>query len=341
VASVLDVGHAQGDPYVVMDLPEGVSLRTVMDARQPRDLGFRVDLISQLCDALADAHAHGVTQLGIRPTGIFVGAEGHVTVVPFGVIPIHGSRGTLAALSLDEIAYLAPELVEGHVADRRADVFSLGVIAFELMARRRPFRASNIPALLRALVSDRPAFEPSERAQLAPGLEALILKALAREPADRYSDAGVMLVELSDLACSAPARLALDAAESRGSRDAPEAGEGMAGVEGLRAAALSCVAEGQFETAEALAARIEGEAPGDPRNGLLRAYLHEERAVEVLLATARQQMAAGRLREARAAVIEALGLDPWRAAARALLRYLDRTLFRAKERSTPAVSGRA
>jgi hypothetical protein len=370
IASVLDLGEDNGAPYVVMRLPDGPSLRSVMDEAEPRPAALRVDVISQLCEALAHAHRRGLFQVGLRPTGIFLSDEGRVTVVPFGTVPIHGSGGTLAALSLEDVAYLAPELVDSRVPDRRADIFTLGVIAYELMARRRPFEGANIPALLHALVKERPDAAALERGPHDPALEAVILKALASDPSDRYPEAGVMLVDLEDLVCEAP--LATDTSTPDGARSDPRrfaagvcpqdesrarqqppavvAGGGDAApgegapVDGrrheaegemFRAKALSCAAEGRFDEAQALLTTIESREPGDPRNALLRAYLHEEATTEALLEVACRQVEVGNLRAARAAAGEALALDPARVQARALVRQLDRILFVAGDGCAP------
>jgi serine/threonine protein kinase len=339
IAPVLDLGDDQGIPYVVMEQPQGSSLRSIIDDPQPRDGRYFVDVVSQLCEALAHAHAYAVQQLGLRPTGIFVSDSGRVTVIPFGTIPLHGSHGTLAALILDEVAYVAPELIEGNVPDCRADVFTLGVIAYELVTRLRPFAATTIAGMLHALVNDRPDAATLQKRATVPGFADVILKALAREPADRYADARLMLVDLQELSCPGPARAMADAGmESPPAVLASDAGTTApmpdpapapprANAEALRAEALSCAVEGLIERAQALADMIETQAAGDPRNELLRAYLSDERATRDLLATAQRHMELGHLREARAAAAEALTLDPWRAQTRTLVRTLDRLLY--------------
>jgi hypothetical protein len=327
IASVLDLGDDHGDPFVVMKLPEGPSLREIMDEPDPRPEAFCVDVISQLCEALAHAHRRGLFQVGLRPTGIFVSDEGRVTVVPFGTVPIHGSGGTLAALSLEDVAYLAPELVDSRVPDRRADIFTVGVIAYELLARRRPFEGASIPALLNALVNGRPDATALERTSRSSALERVILKALAQDPAERYAEAGLMLVDLEALICEGPLGADPPVGRTQPVEGAAPAGPPQSEVEMLRAQALSCAAEGRFEDAQELLLAAEEREPGDPRNALLRDYLQDEAATEALLEVAREQVERGNLRAARTAAGEALALDPARPQARALVRQLDRILF--------------
>jgi hypothetical protein len=302
-------------------LPEGDSLRSLMDAGATPSVEARVDILSQLCEALLHSQEHGVAQFGLRPAGIFVTASSQVTVVPFGTIPIFGSGGTLAALSRDEIAYLAPEVVENRMPDRRADVFSIGVIGFELLAGRRPFEAANIPALLHALVHEEPDRAAIPSSRYSPDLERVILTALARDPANRYSDAGVMLAEFEALTLEAPS--------TSTAAVAPVATSASTEFEtdAFRAQALALAADGCFLEALTLLARIEARAPGDLRNPLLRDYLRDEEAEYALLATVERHMSQGRLREARATAGEVLALNPSRARARELVRQLDRMLF--------------
>jgi serine/threonine protein kinase len=320
IARVLDLGEHCGDPFVVLELPDGVTLRSLLDASTLPSLESRVDILSQLCAATIHAHEHGVAQFGLRPAGVFISESFHVTVVPFGTIPIFGSGATLAALSRDEIAYLAPELVESRVPDCRADVFTLGVIGFELLAGRRPFQATNIPALLHALVHEEPDLQALPPSRHSPAIERVVAKALARDPADRYSDAGVMLSDLEALTIETPS----SAAATDTSRPSPQT-DAMPDL--ARAQALALAADGLFDEAVALLAGIEATEPGDPRNTLLREYLRDEQTVHVQLVAIEHFMAQGRLREARATAGAILAHDPSRARALAFVRQLDRMLF--------------
>jgi serine/threonine protein kinase len=325
IAQVLDVGDEGGAPYVAMEFPAGSSLRSLMDEPLRRNPEFRVGIVEQLAMALAHAHGRGVLQLGLRPAGIFAGDAGQVSVIPFGTIPIHGSGGTLAALSLDEVAYLAPELVEGRVADRRADIFSLGVIGYELFAGRRPFSATNIPALLHELLSARIPVEALEQTSHSPLLESIILKALARDPDQRYAAAEALQQDLEGLVyeTSSPEPQGVEA--SGPDEAAPASREPDA--EELRAQALSCAVDGRFGEAMALAERLRARDPNDPRNALLRSYLSEEQETEALLEGAQHLVQEGDLREARALAARALSLDPTRPRALTLVRELDRVLI--------------
>ena len=334
IAPVLDLGDHCGDPFVVLELPDGVSLRSLMDAGTPPSLDDRLDILGQLCAATAHAHAHGVTQFGLRPAGIFVSDTAHVTVVPFGTIPIFGSGATLAALSRDEIAYVAPELVESRMPDVRTDVFTLGVIGFELLAGRRPFEGANIPALLHALVHEEPDVKLIPPSRHTPAIELVIAKALARDPSARYSDAGVMLVDLEALTLETPSScVATDTIPPSPQTDAmPDL---------ARAQALSLAADGLFDDAQALLAGIEFTAPGDPRNVLLREYLCDEQAVHAHLAAIEHLMAQGRLREARVTAGAVLAHDPSRVRALGFVRQLDRMLFAFRDHVPPAFSPHA
>jgi serine/threonine protein kinase len=334
IARILDLGEHCGDPFVVLELPDGVSLRSLLDSSTPPSFDEGVDILAQLCAATVHAHGHGVTQFGLRPAGIFVSESSHVTVVPFGTIPIFGSGATLAALSRDEIAYLAPELVESRMPDRRADVFTLGVIGFELLAGRRPFQATNIPALLHALVHEEPDLQALPPNRHTPAIERVIANALARDPSARYSDAGLMLVDLEALTLETPSSSVTAAANLL----SPQT-DGMPDL--ARAQALTLAADGLFADAQALLAGIEATEPGDPRNALLRDYLRDEQAVHVQLVAIEHFMAQGRLREARAAAGAVLSRDPSRRRALEFVRQLDRMLFAFRDQVPPAFAPHA
>lgn len=311
IAPVLDLGEEQGAPYVVMELPQGHSLRSLLAAGAPRPLDWCIDVVSQLCEALMHAHRHGVSQLGLRPDGAFVTAQGHVTVVPFGTIPIEGSGGTLAALTLGDVAYLAPELASGRAADCRADLFTLGVVAYELLVGQRPFQAASVPMLLVALLHEQPDLALLPRDQRFRGLEALVARTLARDPEARYPGAEALLLDLESLACEATTPVPPPA----GPAADPE-------LDALRAEALAHAVADRAAQALRLIEQLEQRAPGDSRNEELRAYLRTEGAAqngEALLEVGRHQLALGNLVTARAAALGALSVRPCRTRARTLL----------------------
>jgi serine/threonine-protein kinase len=329
IAPVLDIGDHYGEPFVVLEKPEGQSLRSLMESGTQISIEVIISILSQICMALLHAQEHGVMQLGLRPTGIFVTASAQVSIVPFGTIPIFGSGGTIAALSRDEIAYLAPEVVENRMPDRRADIFSIGVIAYELLAGRRPFQATSIPALLHALLHEEPDRSAIPASRYSPEIERVVCTALARDPGQRFTDVAIMLLDLETLAIEMPdATAALPLAPPQ-----PTETEAHA----LRTEAMALASEGRFREALALLARIEACAPDDPRNALLRDYLCEEEAEFVLLAMVENLMRHGQLREARVTAGDLLVHHPSSTRARELVSQLDRMLFALQGRNAPAL----
>jgi serine/threonine protein kinase/HEAT repeat protein len=196
---VFDVGTtAEGQTYYIMELLHGRSLSERQLAR-PMSFDEFGPLVIDACDALYAAHAQGIIHRDLKPDNIFLveqpGQPPFLKVLDFGIAKLVGvdqdvqSKLTKTGMVLGTPQYMAPEQIEGAaVVDARADVYSLGVILYELAAGRLPFRGETLAAVLKAHLVDPPLkFEQGALAQgVAPELEAVVLKALARKTDDRY-----------------------------------------------------------------------------------------------------------------------------------------------------------
>jgi serine/threonine protein kinase len=346
IATLYDLGEHEGEPYVVMELVEGTDLETLIHSRAPRSMSWKIQVLTQICEGLAHGHRHGVLHLDVRPANVMVTPAGDAKIMAFGTAPLRPCDFTKAGLGAHEVAYVAPEQVEGGAPDRRADVFSVGVLAYELLCGRRPFVAPSVAAVLDTILHERPDPALLPRSQYSPRLEGIVMKALAREPAERHQTMDEACAELESLGFDT-ASLFFDRMSSEpepASQEPPESAREQE-LQRLYSMALLQAADGRLEEALKLTRAIRRMAPRDPRNDEMMAYLGEmagREAAAALVATALEHVALGNLVEARAAVEEALSLYPLEPRARMLRQRLDR-LNSAPDRqqSTPPPSAAA
>jgi tetratricopeptide (TPR) repeat protein len=185
IVSLFDAGQSDGTAYIVMELVEGRSLHEA----QPDSLEGVIDVARQVCQALAHAHAHGIVHRDLKPENVIVTVDGRVKLLDFGLArPIASRLSTEGGIS-GTVFYLAPELAMGRPVDVRADLYSLGVMLYELSTKRLPFMADDPLAVvtqhLHAPVVPPRTIQPD----LPPALERLILALMAKQPEDRPPDA--------------------------------------------------------------------------------------------------------------------------------------------------------
>jgi len=185
IVSLFDAGQSDGTAYIVMELVEGRSLHEA----QPDSLEGVIDVARQVCQALAHAHTHGIVHRDLKPENVIVTADGHVKLLDFGLArPIASRLSTEGGIS-GTVFYLAPELAMGRPVDVRADLYSLGVMLYELSTNRLPFTADDPLAVVTQHLHA-PVVPPRTiRPDLPPALERLILALMAKQPEDRPPDA--------------------------------------------------------------------------------------------------------------------------------------------------------
>jgi len=228
VVTVFDAGR-QGDAlYIVMELVEGESLaqRTARGAYPSR--GEALELCARVADALGAAHALGVVHRDIKPANILIAPDGSVKVSDFGVAKAigEGSELTRTGTVVGSPAYMSPEQVRGEAVDGRADLFSLGVVLYELLLRRKPFPADTITTLIYQILNNDPLADPEALREVGDEVGAFLRACLAKDPRQRVADAG----SWATMARSLAARLAPAAGETTGptrvlAAVAPPAGE--------------------------------------------------------------------------------------------------------------------
>jgi len=197
VVSVYDSGADGGTHYIVMEYVQGRTLAEML-AQDGRLLPERaIDITASVCDALAFSHDNGIVHRDVKPANIMITTAGDVKVMDFGIARA-ASQDTVAqtAAVLGTAAYLSPEQARGEPLDARTDVYSLGIVLFELLTGRTPFTADYPVALAMQHVQETPV-APSEVVIGIPmELDAVVLRALAKNPANRYASIGEMKQDL-------------------------------------------------------------------------------------------------------------------------------------------------
>jgi serine/threonine-protein kinase len=192
IVTVYDFGEEQGHMYIAMELLEGSDLKEVITRRRPMTLEAKLDLMDQISDGLAFAHAHDRIHRDLKPANLFLLANGRVKIMDFGLARI-GSTSDLTGVGmmLGTPNYMSPEQVRGERATTRSDVFSLGIVFYELLSGRKAFEADSLASVLFQVMQAEP--EPLDRVR--PELAAVapvVHRAMAKDPAQRFAHAGEM-----------------------------------------------------------------------------------------------------------------------------------------------------
>jgi len=178
-----------GPNYIVMELVEGQTLATLMHGRAKQHLSTVLEIVSQVAAALDHAHAKGIVHRDVKPANVMIEADGTVKVMDFGLARIDSSTLTAAGEILGSASYMAPELVVGRPASPQSDLFSLGVVAYELLTGDRPFGGASVSAIIHSIVEKTPRPVHTVNLSLPPDYDAIFAKVLAKDPRSRYPSA--------------------------------------------------------------------------------------------------------------------------------------------------------
>src|SRR5229473_4663816 len=187
--------------YIAMEYVEGVSLRAIMRDKQPLETEKALDIACQICEALVYMHSQGVVHRDLKPENILITDEGRVKIMDFGIALDESARRlTWSGLSstIGTPDYMAPEQVSGRRGDARTDLYALGTILYEMLTANLPYSGENVYNVMRAKTAEDPQPPSAFRPDLDPHLEEIILRAIERQPRNRYASAAEMLEDLRD-----------------------------------------------------------------------------------------------------------------------------------------------
>ena len=199
IVVVFDAGEEEGLFYITMELVEGKSLQGLLDAGQAFPLPRVLRIMEQTCNALHFAHERSIVHRDIKPANLMLTADDTVKVTDFGTAKIL-QFGTVqqTAHVMGTPSYMSPEQVKGRVVDGRSDIFSLGVMLYEMVTGEKPFPGQNITTVIYKIVNEDPVPPRTIDPSIHPGLSGVILKALAKDPAARYQTCKEMLEDLKN-----------------------------------------------------------------------------------------------------------------------------------------------
>lgn len=206
ICTIHDIGEHQGQQFIVMELLEGETLQHRL-GRQPLEIEKVAKLGMQLADALEAAHAKGIVHLDIKPANIFVSDRGQAKLLDFGLAKLLRPAGeqTVTQSGTDAqgisgtLPYMAPEQLKGLPLDARADIYSVGVVLYEMAAGQRPFREPNAARLIAEILHNPPVPPGRVLPEIPTRLEEVILKCLEKDPENRYQSAKELGVDLRRL----------------------------------------------------------------------------------------------------------------------------------------------
>lgn len=190
IVTIYDVGRSGDIAYIAMEFLQGRELRDILNDDKLPPVEQAIDVVAQVAMGLAYAHEHGIIHRDIKPSNIMVGRDGHVKITDFGIARMASSAvRTQTGMVLGSPKYMSPEQVMGKLADQRSDVFSLGVMLYEMLTGQAPFMGENVNAIMYQTLNSIPQ-QPSALNSAVPDmLNFIVAKALAKDLEHRYQNA--------------------------------------------------------------------------------------------------------------------------------------------------------
>lgn len=224
IVTVYDVGRTEGVAYMAMEFLEGKELREILDSGVVLPVEKVVHIAAQICDGLAFAHEHGIIHRDVKPANVMVIKNGMVKITDFGIAQVSSASRTMAGMVMGSPKYMSPEQVVGQTVDGRSDIFSLGVVLYEMLTGKTPFVGDNISAIMYQILNEEPIPPKAFNQNIPDSLSHIILRALAKHPDARYQTAkelGRDLRKYKTLEIPAPGEPAAPAVTPMDRRRAP------------------------------------------------------------------------------------------------------------------------
>ena len=196
IVKVYDAGEEQGTAYFAMELLDGVTLKDFCAKRGTVTVKRATEIAAFVVEGLAYAHTKNVVHRDVKPENIMMLSNGEIKITDFGVAKLLDASQTQSGVVLGTPNYMSPEQLFGAKVDRRSDIFSLGVVFYELLTGARPFQAKNISEMLRLHETHQPPAPSTLRADVPSSIDAIALRALQRDLAQRYQQAEQMAGDL-------------------------------------------------------------------------------------------------------------------------------------------------
>jgi tRNA A-37 threonylcarbamoyl transferase component Bud32/tetratricopeptide (TPR) repeat protein len=199
IITIYEVGRENNQTFIVMQYVDGESLKQAISSGKRYSAAEVVDLMTCLCDALEFAHQNKIIHRDIKPGNILLDKKGRPYLVDFGVARMEMSTMTQSGTIVGTPSYMSPEQIQGIRVDARADIFSLGVIIYEMLIGKRPFEGDHITTIVYKIMNEEPTNIRDMKRDLPEGFEHIIQKALAKDPNKRYQSCKELAADLKSV----------------------------------------------------------------------------------------------------------------------------------------------
>jgi eukaryotic-like serine/threonine-protein kinase len=197
IVSIYDRGEAEGTYYIAMEYLDGRTLKELIVARGPSPVHVAIDYARQILAAIGFAHRHGIVHRDIKPHNVVVGGDGRLKVTDFGIARSGASQMTEAGSIIGTAQYLSPEQARGAPVDATSDVYAVGIVLYEMLTGKVPFNGDTPLEIAMKHLSSIPEPPSKTRPEVPHDLDLVVLRALAKDPADRYQSAEAMDADLA------------------------------------------------------------------------------------------------------------------------------------------------
>ncbi len=198
IVSVYDVAHSDGLDYIVMELIDGITLKQYMEQKGQLNWREALHFATQIAKALEHAHSRGIIHRDIKPHNIMILKDGSVKVADFGIARISSAQNTLTREALGSVHYISPEQAKGAHVDERTDLYSLGVVMYEMLTGRPPFDGDTPVSVAIQHINATPVLPRELNPSIPAGLEQITMHAMTADLAKRYRSATEMLADLEE-----------------------------------------------------------------------------------------------------------------------------------------------
>jgi predicted Ser/Thr protein kinase len=315
IVTIYDMGEAESLPYIAMELVEGENLEQLIARRSALPTTLKLVYAMQACRAFDYAHKRGIVHRDIKPGNVMVGKDGTVKVVDFGIARVLETSRTQTGMLIGTFAYMSPEQYHGEHADERSDIWSFGVLLYELLSYKRPFTGPTPASLMHSICNEEPTPLSNFLPECPTELSLTVSKLLRKSPADRHQSMEDVLLDLDPICKTLQAHSVADLLEQ--SRQLIDQ-DRFADARNLLRQALQV--ESGNQQARALLEKANAELRRTLNRPKAQQYVEKGQAL----------LGEGKLQEARIAAENALQLDSSFAPAEDLQRVVLKELDRAR-----------
>jgi len=205
IIAIHDVGEEEGISFIAMELAEGESLAEKMGQKYTFSIKEVVDIFTQICQGMEYAHQQGIIHRDLKPSNILIRKDGLLKIADFGIARALGSTITGSHKTLGTPAYMSPEQITGGRIDRRSDIFSMGIILYQMLTGERPFAGEITSTVIYRIINEEPIPPRKINIQVPPAFNLIVMKALSKDPAERYQTCQELLNDIKNYKSLKPA----------------------------------------------------------------------------------------------------------------------------------------